>query len=639
MLKRIQSAGQWLFIKVEAGFNAAFGDRLNPLYYLGAISYWMLWLVVASGLYVYAFYRTGVDTTYASVEAITHAQWYAGGVMRSLHRYASDAMVLTMLLHLTRHFVFDRYRSFRAFSWITGVVLIWLVYSAGVNGYMLPWDRLAQFTVTATAEWFDGLPVFHGVLVRNFILPEAISDRFFSLLSFLHIGIPLAALALLWVHTQRVPRAKTLPPRPIAIATLGTLVVLSLAKPALSQGPADLNRIPIELDLDWFYLAAYPLIYRWSPQQLWLLVGGFTILFLLAPWLPPRRRSREVAAHVTLHPGNRTDSAREGETVLDAALRQGVPLAFECRNGGCGECKCALLNGSIDYGVYQKSALPDAERAAGKFLACCATPLTDIELEYEEGAAQREHARLYAARVEKLERLAHDVMLVRLRLEGGERIVFAAGQFINVILEDGERRAYSFSTAPRETDVIELHVRLIPGGRFTMHVFNAMKEGDTLRFEGPLGVSALHEGKKPLIFVAGATGFAPVKSMLEFAFASGIKRPLIFYWGVRRRHDLYMPELPERWQREHRNFRFVPVLSEPAPEDQWSGRTGLVHEAILADYPNLSGCEIYACGSVRMVEAARPAFIAHGLEPDACYSDAFLPAAANPRSDSTATPM
>jgi len=630
VLKRIQSSGQRLFLKAEAGFNSVFGDRLNPLYYLGAISYWMLWVVVASGLYVYVFYRTGVHTSYASVESLTHAQWYAGGVMRSLHRYASDAMVLTMLLHLTRHFIFDRYRAFRAFSWITGTVLLWLVYASGVNGYMLPWDRLAQFVVTATAEWFDALPVFRGVLVRNFLRPEAISDRFFSLLSFLHIGIPLVLLAVLWVHTLRVPRAKTLPPRPLALATLAALVLLSLAKPVVSQGPADLNRVPLELDFDWFYLAAYPLIYSWSPQKLWLLVGGFTFLFLLAPWLPPKRRTRETALQITLHPGNRTVSAREGETVLDAGLRQGVPLPFECRNGGCAVCKCALLNGELDYGIYQKSALSDAERAAGKFLSCCAVPLSDIEVEYEEGAGRREHARLYTARVEGLERLTHDVMLVRLHLEGGESLRFEAGQFINVILEDGERRAYSFTTAPQETDTVELHIRLVPGGRFTTYVFDEMKAGDTVRFEGPLGVSAIRDGGKPLILVAGATGFAPVKSVLEHAFRAGFRRKLIFYWGVRRRRDLYLAELPERWQREHGNFRFVPVLSEPAPEDDWNGRTGLVHEAILADFPSLAGYEIYACGSVKMVEVARPAFIAQGLAEDACFSDAFLPAARRP---------
>lgn len=627
MLKLVQLAGQWLFLKVEAVFNSVFGDRLNPLYCVGAISYWMLWIVIVSGLYIYVFYRTGVVITYESVEALTHGQWYLGGVMRSVHRYASDAMVLTMLLHLVRHFVFDRYRSFRAFSWLTGVVLLWLVYASGVNGYMLPWDRTAQFVLIATAEWFDGLPVLRGAVVRNFIFPEAITDRFFSLLSFLHIGVPLAALAVLWVHTQRVPRARTLPPWPVAWASLGTLIVLSLAKPALSQGPADLMQVPVRLELDWFYLVAYPLIYSWSPQGLWLLVGGVTLLFFAAPWLPPKQRTGEAAVQVTIHPGNLTVTAREGETVLDAALRQGALLPYECRNGGCGVCKGVLLNGSIDYGAYQKMALSDAERSAGKLLLCCATALTDIEVEAEEGAAAREPAKLYAARVEALEKLAHDVMLVRLRVQGSEPISFRAGQFINIVLENGERRSYSFTSAPRETDTIELHIRLIPGGRFSTHVFTAMKVADVLHFEGPLGVAAVGDSDRPLILVAGATGFAPAKSVLEHAFEAGFRRPLMFYWGVRRRRDLYMLELPERWQREHDNFRFVPVLSEPAPEENWTGRTGLVHEAILADFPDLSGYEIYACGSMKMVEAARPAFIAQGLEEDACFSDAFVPAA------------
>jgi CDP-4-dehydro-6-deoxyglucose reductase len=629
MLKGIQSAGQAAFLAVERGFNALFGDRLNPLYYLGALSYWMFWLVIASGLYVYAFYRTGVDTTYASVEALTHGQWYLGGVMRSVHRYASDAMVLTMLLHLVRHFVFDRYRGFRAFSWITGVALLWLVYASGVNGYMLPWDRLAQFVTTATAEWFDALPMFRGALVRNFILPENISDRFFSLLSFMHIGIPIAALVLLWVHTQRVPRARTMPPWPIAIATLATLLVLALVKPALSQGAADLNTMSAELAIDWFYLSAYPLIYSWSPVKLWFLAGGATALLLLTPWLPPRRRSREAAVQVTLHPGNRTVSARDGETVLDAGLRHGIPLMFECRHGGCGACKATLLNGAVDFGIYHRTALPDAERAHGKFLMCCATPLTDIELEYEEGAAEREHGKRYSARVESLEKLAHDVMQVRLRLPEGAQVAFKAGQFINIILDDGERRAYSFATAPLLSDLIELHIRLVPGGRFTGHVFNAMRAGDSVHFEGPLGAAVMRDGKKPMIFVAGATGFAPVKSMLEFAFQAGFKRKLLLYWGVRQRRDLYLAELPEQWQREHANFRFIPVLSDPAPEDDWRGRTGLVHAAILADFPDLSGYEIYACGSIKMVEVARPAFIAHGLAEDACFSDAFGYAAAH----------
>lgn len=442
-------------------------------------------------------------------------------------------------------------------------------------------------------------------------------------------------LALLWVHTQRVPRARTLPPRPIALATLGTLLVLAIVHPAISQGAANLSQASAELALDWFYLAAYPLIYEWSPLKLWWLVGGAALLFLLAPWMPPRRRGRETEMQLTLHPGNRTVSVREGETLLDAGLRQGIPMPFECPNGGCGVCKGVLLNGTVDYGVYHKSVLSDAERAERKLLLCCATPQSDLEVAYEEGPAGREHARLYAAGVEAMDKLAHDVMRLLLRLPAGQSVPFQAGQFINIILDDGERRAYSFATAPRHSDLIELHIRLQPDGRFTPLLFNEMKVGDTIHFEGPLGASAMRDGEMPLILVAGATGFAPVKSMLEYAFEAGFKRKLIFYWGVRRRRDLYLPDLPEQWQREHANFSYIPVLSEPQPEDAWSGRSGLVHEAILADFPNLSGYEIYACGSIRMVEAAQPAFLAHGLEPDACFSDAFVPAA---RVDSAINP-
>lgn len=632
MLKRVHLAGQWLFLKVERVFNLLFGDRLNPFYYLGAISYWMFWIVVVSGLYIYAFYETGLDTTYASVESITHGQWYLGGVIRSVHRYASDAMVLTMLLHLLRHFVFDHYRSFRAFSWLTGVALLWMVYISGINGYMLPWDRTAQFVVIATAEWFDALPVFQGNLVRNFIFPEAISDRFFSLLQFLHIGVPLAVLVGLLIHTQRVPRAKTTPPRPLALGIVAMLLVLSFAKPAVSQGPANFGQVPVLLDVDWFYLAVYPLLYAWSPMKLWIVVGGLSVLFVLLPWLPPKRRGSESALQLTVHPGNQLVAVRDGETLLDAGLRAGVALPFDCRSGGCGACKATLLNGNIDYGAYQGSALPDAERASGRFLLCCAMPLSDVEVEYEEGASVRDQPhRVYASLVEKLERLAPDVMLVGLRLPAGQQIEFEAGQYIDILLDGGERRSYSFTTAARRTDRVVLHVRRMASGRFTTHVFERMKVGDPVRFEGPLGSFALREpSDKPLIFVAGATGFAPVKSLIEAAFEMGIQRPLHFYWGARKRRDLYMAELPERWQREHPNFRFVPVLSEPEPGDPWTGRTGLVHEAILADFPDLSGFAIYACGSMKMVEAARPAFVARGLSEDACFSDAFVPQTAVP---------
>ncbi len=633
MLKKLQGFLQWFFLRMEAVGNRVFGDRLNPMYYLGATSYWMFWLVVASGLYVYVFYETGVDKTYASMESITHGQWWAGGIMRSVHRYASDAMVLTMLLHMTRHFAFDRYRSFRAFSWVTGVIVLWLVYVSGVNGFMLPWDKLAQFVVIGTTEWLDSLPVFNGILTRNFITPEAITDRLFSLLSFLHIGIPLVVMLALWVHTQRVPRAAQMPPRRLAYGLVAMLLVLALAKPVVSQAPADFHTAPTTLDFDWFYLTVYPLIYAWDPLKLWIACAGVTVLLMAMPWLPPARAGKGQAYHLTAHPGRQGAPVRAGETLLDAGLRAGIALPYECRSGGCGVCKATMIGGQVEMSGYQPSALSEEERRAGRILLCCARALSDVEFEYEENAAARgTQVATYEARVERLERLAHDVMLVALRLPEGRRIDFEAGQYLNVVLEDGARRSYSFTTPSASTDLVELHVRLMPGGRFTTRVFESMKVGDPLTFEGPVGSFVLHEpSDKPLIFVAGATGFAPVKSLLEQAFRMGIERPLHLYWGVRRHRDLYLTELPRQWAREHPNFHFVPVLSEPVPEDEWTGRTGLVHEAILADFPDLSGFSVYACGSVRMVEAARPAFVAQGLHEDACFSDAFIPAGGAPK--------
>ncbi|OGA07078.1 MAG: ferredoxin-NAD reductase [Betaproteobacteria bacterium RIFCSPLOWO2_02_64_14] len=625
MLRMIQHAGRWFFHRADALFNQVFGDRLNPLYYLGAITYWLLWVVVATGLYLYIFFRTGIEEAYSSVEYLTVQQWWLGGVMRSVHRYASDALVLAMLLHLTRHFVFDNYRSFRWFSWITGVMLIWLTYASGINGYMLPWDKLAQFVVIATAEWFDWLPAFGGTLIRNFIAEGAVNDRLWSLLSFIHIGLPLALLAVLWIHTQRVAGAHTVPPWPIAIGTTVALIALALVRPVTSQGgPADLSAAITTIDLDWFYLPAYALLYRWSPAELWWLIGGGTLLFLAAPWLPPRRRST-AGFHVLVHPDNRIIPVREGEHLLEAALREGMPVPFECRNGGCGMCKGTLLYGSVDYGLYQDSALPAEERATGKLLLCCATPLTDLEIEYvPTGMPGNVPVRVFTARVAKMARLAHDVMQLTLKVQGDQVPSFYAGQYINIFLPDGEKRSFSFATAPHQRDHIELQIRLVPGGRFTTRVFNEMKEGDTLQFEGPLGSFFLREdSSKPIIFVAGATGFAPVKSMVEHAFYTGMKRRMYLYWGARRLHDLYLADLPRQWAREHDNFVFVPVLSEPAPEDRWGGRTGLVHQAILADFPDLSEHQIYACGSVAMVETAHPAFVAHGMSEHDCFSDAF----------------
>jgi len=625
MIALTQRALRFGFMRAEALFNAAFGDRANPLYHLGAITFFLFWVVGGTGLYLYAFFDTSVDGAYRSMQALTHDQWWAGGVLRSVHRYASDAMVLTMGIHLARHFAFDRLRGFRWFSWVTGVVLIVLVYVAGANGYMLPWDRLAQWVTQTSFEWLDALPGFGGRLIRNFIVPEAVSNRLFSLLVFIHIGVPLVTLLLMWVHVQRVPKASTTPPRPIVVALSVMLVVLALVQPVASQiGAADLRLTPTTLEIDWFLLGLFPLVTQWSPQAVWALVAGGALLLLLLPWLPPRR-SKAASFVLTLHPGAVPVRARSGETILEAGLRAGLALPFDCRAGGCGQCVCTVLHGRFDPGAYQGAALTDAMRARGQALMCCAVALEDLELEVEGVAALTAAAAVpvrWQGRIERMQRLSDDLMRIHVALPEGQRIAFTAGQYINIVLADGARRAFSFANPPHEPG-IELHVRRIPGGRFTTTVFTTMKAGDAIEFEGPLGRFTLNDSARPILFVAGATGFAPIKSIVEDAFARGIARPMQLYWGTRTRASLYLVDLIERWQREHPNFRFTPVLSEP--DDAWTGRRGLVHEAMLADHPDLAGYEVYACGSVRMVEAAVPDFLAHGLGEQFCFSDAFVP--------------
>jgi len=628
-MRKLQAVLQWMFQRVEGLFDAAFGDRLNPLYHLGAITFFLFWVVAGSGLYLYAFFETGVSAAHDSVEAITHGQWYAGGILRSLHRYASDALVVTMLLHLVRHFAFDRFRGYRWFSWFTGVMLIWLVYVSGINGYMLPWDQLAQFVAVASFEWLDWLPSFGGTLMRNFIYQESVGDRFFSLLSFLHIGLPLAVLLLMWVHVQRVPKARTTPPRPIAIGLVASLVLLSLAKPALSQGgPAHLAQAVTSVDLDWFYLVLLPLLQMWPLGQVWALAVAATALLLVMPWAPGRPRGGGEHA-VTVHGSGGVQAqlqVRAGETLLDAGLREGLALPYECRNGACGVCVCTIEHGEVDMRPYQRSVLPDAARSLGQSLLCCAMPRTELSISVDSPLRAADAQSVHTAQVVQMERLAPDVMRVWLALPAGERLPFAAGQYIQVLLDDGQRRAFSFANPPQEQERIELHVRRIPGGRFTGQVFERMQVGDPLRFEGPVGSFTLHDSERPVLLVAAATGFAPIKSIVEDAFRRGLRRPMHLYWGVRRPQDLYLLDMAEGWQREHPQFRFIPVVSEPQPEDGWTGRTGLVHEAMLADFPDLSGVEAYVCGSVRMVDSAVQAFLERGLDQQACFSDAFVPA-------------
>jgi coenzyme F420-reducing hydrogenase delta subunit len=277
------------FDRAQDWLDAAFGAAANPLAQLGALGWFFYWIVAASGVYLYVFFDTGVEDAYASVERITHGQWYLGGVMRSFHRYASDALVVVVLLHLLKEWAQGRMRGPRWFAWVTGVALLWLLFAAGITGYWLVWDRLAHYVALATSEWLDALGLFGQPIAHNFIHDTSLSGRFFTLMAFIHIAVPLIMLFLMWVHIQRHSRPAVNPPRLLALGTLAGLLALSVAKPALSQGPADLSRVPSEIALDWFYLAPLPVQDRFSGAGAWLAVGTLTLLLALAPWLPPRR--------------------------------------------------------------------------------------------------------------------------------------------------------------------------------------------------------------------------------------------------------------------------------------------------------------------------------------------------------------
>ena len=329
---------------------------------------------------------------------------------------------------------------------------------------------------------------------------------------------------------------------------------------------------------------------------------------------------------VTLQPSGHEFEVEPGEAILAAALRQGFVLPYGCRNGACGSCKGRILEGRVDYGTYQEKALPEKEKAEGKALFCQARPLTDLVLEARTiGAVKDIPIKTLPCRVQKIERLADDVIVLYLKLPANERLQFLAGQYLEFLLRDGTRRSFSMANPPHDDELIQLHVRHVPGGSFTDHVFGKMKERDILRFEGPHGTFFLREDSdKPIVFVASGTGFAPIKSVIEHALAEGVKRPMTLYWGGRRPKDLYLNALPRKWAAEHPEFRYVPVISDALPEDAWTGRTGFVHRAVMEDFPDLSGHQVYACGVPVMVDAARSDFVARcGLPEDEFYADSF----------------
>lgn len=334
---------------------------------------------------------------------------------------------------------------------------------------------------------------------------------------------------------------------------------------------------------------------------------------------------------ITLSPGGQTFPAEDHESVLTAALRAGLVIPYGCKNGACGSCKGTIVSGTVDYGTYQEKALPAAEREQGKALFCQAKPLTDCTLVARiVGKAGDIQVKTLPCRIHSLQKLTDDVIVLQLKLPASEKLQFLAGQYLEFILRDGTRRSFSMGNAPHDAEFAEIHVRHVPGGQFTDHVFGKMKEKDILRFEAPLGTFFLREDSdKPIVFVASGTGFAPIKSIIEHAIHKGITRPMKLYWGGRRPKDLYMHDLAQAWAAQHGAFfSYVPVVSEALPEDGWSGRTGFVHRAVMEDFPDLSGHQVYACGVPVMVDSAKKDFVDKcRLPEDEFYADSFTTAA------------
>jgi CDP-4-dehydro-6-deoxyglucose reductase len=332
---------------------------------------------------------------------------------------------------------------------------------------------------------------------------------------------------------------------------------------------------------------------------------------------------------VTLQPSGRSFSVDRDEPILVAAIRQGVGLPYGCRDGACGSCKCRKLEGRVIHGAHQQKALTAAEEAAGLVLTCQAAPQTDIVLEVRTVPGAGEFAiRKMPCRVMRIDKPAPDVAIVHLQLPANDPLRYHAGQYVEFILQGGARRSYSIANAPHtqgDRPAIELHIRHMPGGLFTDHVFGRLKEKEILRLEGPFGSFFLREDStKPIVLLASGTGLAPIKAIVEQLAWKNSDRPALLYWGCRTRRDLYLHAWAEQAARDLPSLRYVPVLSDALPEDDWRGRTGFVHRAVMQDLPDLSAHQVYACGAPVMVDAAQRDFELHcRLPPEEFYADAF----------------
>lgn len=331
---------------------------------------------------------------------------------------------------------------------------------------------------------------------------------------------------------------------------------------------------------------------------------------------------------ITVQPSGRSFVANADETLLTAGIRQGIGLPYGCKDGACGSCKCKKLSGQVTHSAYQPKALSEDELAAGYVLTCCASANSDVVLESRQVTDESAYPiKKLPVRVSALERASADVMIVTLQLPANDSFKYHAGQYVEFLLRDGSRRSYSMASAPHlqaDKPMMELHIRHMPGGKFTDHVFDGMKEKEILRIEGPYGSFFLREDSdKPIVLLASGTGFAPIKAILQHMQHQGITRPVTLYWGGRRPADLYQSAWLQAQCAAMPNLRYVPVVSDAQPEDQWTGRTGFVHQAVLQDTPDLSGHQVYACGAPVVVASAQRDYIAAGLPEEEFFADAF----------------
>jgi CDP-4-dehydro-6-deoxyglucose reductase len=326
---------------------------------------------------------------------------------------------------------------------------------------------------------------------------------------------------------------------------------------------------------------------------------------------------------ITLMPSGRSFEARSGETVLGAALRHGVVLPYSCKNGTCASCKCRLEEGVVDYPYNPPEALEFDELGGGYGLSCQAVPASDVTIEAREIEQVADiPVRMWPARVESLQRFTSEIMRLRLKLPRAARMQFLAGQYIDVLMPGGKRRAFSIASPPSQSEFLELHIKHVDGGGFTGHVFSDMKLKEILRIEGPLGTFFVRKNSdRPMIMMGGGTGFAPLKAMIEELIECEDTRPLTLFWGVATQSDLYASELISSWSEQRPDFSFVPVLANPHPD--WIGERGYVHQAVLRAYPDLSSFDVYMSGPPAMVHTARSEFLAAGVTEQHLFYDSF----------------